>query len=34
MANDELVPTYPRDGPFSPQAKELVTMDGIASLLK
>ena len=34
MANDELVPTCPPDGPFAPQGHELVTLDGIASLLK
>lgn len=31
---DELVPTCPPDEPFSPQGRELVTMDGIANLLK
>ena len=31
---DELVPTCPPDEPSSPQGRELVTMDGIAGLLK
>ena len=31
---DELVPTCPPNEPFSPQGRELVTMDGIANLLK
>ena len=31
---NELVPTCPPNDPFSPQGRELVTMEGIASLLK
>ena len=34
LANDELVPTCPPDGPFAPQRHELVTLDRIASLFE